>query len=145
MNTLQSESSRAIRTHEGGFTLVEMLLVLAILALLAGIVLPRITNRVPEIGVKATTSQMAAFKTALQLFEVDNGYLPKGQNGLQELVTKPSNAQGWHGPYMETIPLDPWGHAYIYECPGKQHPASFDLISAGPDGQPGTADDISNR
>jgi general secretion pathway protein G len=144
MKTLGSCSPRKIQHNHRGFTLVELLLVLAILALLAGIVLPRITHRFPETQVRATTTQMAAFKSAFELFEVDNGYLPKGQNALQELVTKPRDAQGWRGPYMETIPLDPWKHAYIYECPGKHRPASFDLMSVGPDGQPGTADDITN-
>jgi general secretion pathway protein G len=81
------------------------------------------------------------------MFEVDNGFYPKGRNGLQALVQRPSNAQNWHGPYLEnktTVPLDPWNNAYVYECPGKHNPNGFDLMSMGQDGRIGGDDDICN-
>ena len=78
------------------------------------------------------------------MFEVDNGYNPKGKNGLQDLVVMPRDARAWHGPYLDKIPLDPWQNPYIYEFPGKHNPAGFDLYSAGQDGKPGTTDDIGN-
>ena len=72
--------------------------------------------------------------TALDAFEVDNGYFPKGRNGLNDLVQQPRDTTSWHGPYMDTIPKDPWGNEYIYECPGKHNPASYDISSQGSPG-----------
>ena len=87
----------------------------------------------------------ARWGTALDSFEVDNGYYPKGKNGLNELVQAPRDAQNWRGPYMKSeIPLDPWGQPYVYECPGKHNPTSYDLMSMGPDKRVGGDDDISN-
>ena len=84
------------------------------------------------------------FKTALDAFEVDNGYYPKGKSGLLDLVQRPANAQNWHGPYLDNIPKDPWQNDYIYECPGRHNSSSFDLMSVGPDGRAGSDDDITN-
>jgi general secretion pathway protein G len=76
---------------------------------------------------------------------VDTGTYPNGQDGLRALVVQPTNVTSWRGPYLESdIPLDPWGHPYIYEYPGKLHPSGYDIVSMGPDGQLGTADDIYN-
>jgi general secretion pathway protein G len=128
------------------FTLVEMLLVLTILAILAGLILPRIAGKGQQARVDATKTQIGLFKTALNMFEVDNGYYPKGKNGLQDLLTQPRNAPNWHGPYLDTpaMPLDQWQHPYIYECPGRHNPSSYDISSPGPDGQAGNEDDIGN-
>jgi general secretion pathway protein G len=132
------------RQHQRAFTLVEMLLVLAILALLAGLVLPKLVGTQERAKIKATITQIGAFKTSLDLFEVDNGHYPKGRNGLQDLVVKPRDAgSDWHQ-YMDKVPPDPWQHPYIYECPGRHNPNGFDLSSAGPDGIPGNQDDINN-
>jgi general secretion pathway protein G len=127
-----------------GFTLVEMLLVLMILGVLAAIVVPKMANRGQDARIKATVTQISSFKTALDMFEVDNGYYPKGRNGLLDLVQKPRDATNWHGPYLDKIPKDPWGNDYLYEFPGKHNASSFDLVSMGPDGRSGTEDDISN-
>ena len=127
-----------------GFTLVEMLLVLMILGVLAAIVVPKMANRGQDARIKATVTQISAFKTALDIFEVDNGYYPKGRNGLLDLVQKPRDASNWHGPYLESIPKDPWNNDYIYEFPGKHNASGFDLMSMGPDGRSGTEDDITN-
>ena len=129
-----------------GFTLIELLLVLTILGILAAIVVPKIAGKGEQARIQATITQISAFKTALNTFEVENGYYPKGQNGLQDLMVQPHDAQNWHGPYLDTdkIPADPWGHEYAYTCPGKHNPTSFDITSAGPDGQLGTEDDIGN-
>jgi general secretion pathway protein G len=127
-----------------GFTLVEMLLVLTIIGILAALVYPNVARRGPEARVKATRVQIAAFKNALGLFEVENGYLPTGSSGLEALLQSSEDTEGAHGPYLDKIPKDPWGNDYIYQCPGKHKPTSFDLMSLGPDGQAGTADDITN-
>jgi general secretion pathway protein G len=116
------------------FTLVEMLLVLVILATLAAIVYPKVANRGEQARVTAAHTQIANFKTALGAFEVDNGYYPKGKSGLIDLVQKPRDAVNWHG-YLDTIPKDPWNQDYIYECPGKHNPDSYDVYSSGPPGK----------
>jgi general secretion pathway protein G len=133
------------RAGARGFTLIELLLVLVILGVLAAIVVPKFSGRTEQARVTAAQSQIATFGTALDAFEVDNGYYPKGSAGLKDLVTQPRDAQNWRGPYLKNdIPLDPWGNAYVYECPGKYNPTSYDLMSMGPDGRAGTDDDITN-
>ncbi len=131
------------RAHRA-FTLVELLLVLSILALLAGLVLPKLVGTGEKAKIKTTVAQIGAFKSALDMFEVENGKYPPGRNGLNDLVTKPRYASSdWHQ-YMDKIPVDPWGTPYIYECPGRHNPNSFDLSSAGPDMVPGNDDDVCN-
>ena len=76
---------------------------------------------------------------------MDNGYYPKGRAGLQDLIEQPRDAQSWKGPYLKgEVPPDPWGNAYVYECPGKQNPTGYDLMSMGPDGREGSEDDLTN-
>lgn len=127
-----------------GFTLIELLLVLVILGVLAGIVVPRFGGQTKRARETAAQTQISSFKTALDAYEVDMGSYPKGKDGLNELVTAPRNAKNWRGPYIEKIPQDPWGNNYIYECPGKNNPNSFDLMSMGEDGRVGGDDDITN-
>ena len=76
---------------------------------------------------------------------MDNGYYPKGKDGLRDLLQQPREATSWKGPYLKSeIPLDPWGNAYNYECPGKNNQNGYDLSSAGPDGRAGNEDDITS-
>ena len=152
LNTLRTmkchrfKPGRVRQAARRGFTLIELLLVLTILGILAAIVVPKIAGKGEQARVQAAVTQISAFKTALNTFEVENGYYPKGQNGLQDLMVQPRDAQNWHGPYLDsdTIPKDPWNHDYVYVCPGKHNPTSFDITSAGPDGQLGSDDDIGN-
>jgi type II secretion system protein G len=106
----------------------------------------QIHRRTEQARITAAQSQIATFSTALDAFEIDNGYYPKGRNGLQELVVQPRDAQNWRGPYLSKgeIPLDPWNHPYIYESPGKRNTSGYDLMSMGPDGREGNDDDITN-
>jgi general secretion pathway protein G len=122
---------RTVCQDRRGFTLVEMLLVLVILATLAAIVYPKVMGRSEQARVTAAQTQIANFKTALDAFEVDNGYYPKGKNGLNDLVQQPRDVVSWHGPYLDSIPKDPWNNDYIYDCPGKHNPSSYDISSPG--------------
>ena len=142
--TIQGLRSRERRAR-GGFTLVELLLVCAILATLAAIVIPKFAGRTEQARIAAAKAQISLFGTALDMFEADNGYYPKGEEGLNALVEEPSDSRTWKGPYLrQGIPLDPWGQPYVYECPGKHNNKGYDLMCPGPDGQAGTEDDITN-
>jgi general secretion pathway protein G len=133
------------RERRRGFTLIELLLVLVILGVLAAIVVPKFAGRTEQARLTAAQTQIATFGTALDAFEVDNGYYPKGRNGLLDLFTQPRDAANWKGPYLKNdVPTDPWGKEYVYECPGKQNPNGYDLYSLGPDGREGTEDDITS-
>ena len=136
---------RARRTRRAGFTLIELLLVLVILGVLAAIVVPKFSGRTEQAKQTAAKTQIATFGTALDAYEVDVGSYPKGRDGLEDLVQQPRDAQSWKGPYLKgEIPTDPWGNAYIYECPGKHNPNGYDIASMGPDGREGGDDDITN-
>ncbi len=131
------------RIHRrNAFTLIELLLVMVILVVLAAVVVPKFANRSQQAKNTAAILQISNFKLSLDAFEVDNGKYPSTEEGLQSLASNTGNWQNWHGPYMENPPLnDPWNHPYIYRFPGT-HGTSFDLLSAGEDGQEGTNDDI---
>jgi general secretion pathway protein G len=124
------------------FTLVEIMLVVAILGILAALVIPRIAGKSEEARITRVQADIkGGIKTALDEFEVDNGFYPAT---LQDLLQQPHNAKNWHGPYLDAAPLDPWGNPYLYAYPGKHSPTGYDLWSAGPDGKSGDQDDIGN-
>ena len=130
---------------QNAFTLVELLLVLVILATLAAIVVPKFAGRTEQARVTAAKAQIANFGVVLDAFEVDNGFYPRGKDGLSALIEKPSDAQNWRGPYLKgELPNDPWKNPYIYEYPGKHHADGYDIMSMGPDGRTGGDDDITN-
>ncbi len=136
---------RATRSRGRGFTMVEMLLVLVILATLAAIVVPKFTGRSEQAKETAAQTQISNISTALDAFEVDNGYYPSGSDGLKDLLEEPKDAKNWRGPYLkQVVPSDPWGNAYVYEYPGKHNEKGYDLMSMGPDGRVGGNDDITN-
>ena len=129
-----------------GFTLVELLLVLTILGILAGLVVPRFAHKTEQAKLTAAKTQISMLGTALDNFEIDNGCYPSGKDGLKQLVVPSKDASEWRGPYVkgDIIPLDPWGNPYVYTTPGKYNPDGYDLESAGEDGRIGTDDDICN-
>ena len=142
-----SKTRRNLATRQRGFTLVEMLLVLVILATLAAVVVPKFAGRAKQAKVTAAKSQISNLEIAIDLFEIDMGYFPKAGNDLRDLVAEPNsnNVQDWHGPYLKKgIPRDPWGNDYVYNYPGKMNIGSYDIYSGGPDMKTGTDDDITN-
>ena len=126
---------------QNAFTLVEMLLVMTIIGILAAIVIPKMVGRSEQARLTAVHADLSSIKTALDAFEVDNGYYPKS---MQDLLQQPNNAKNWHGPYLDKVPQDPWGNNYLYYYPGKHNQNSYDLLSVGPDGKEGSEDDIGN-
>ena len=119
-----------------GFTLLELLVVMVIIGLLAGYVAPNYFGVVGKSEVKAAKAQVDAFQKALIAYRLDVGHFPNSELGLGALHSKPVGVLNWSGPYLsKSVPLDPWGHAYIYRHPG-QH-GEFDIVSYGRDGRPG--------
>jgi general secretion pathway protein G len=119
--------------REAGFTLVEMLVVIAIIGLVVGLVGPRVLNYLSESKVKAAKIQIESFSAALDLYYLDNGAYPATNEGLTALVERPSSALSWNGPYLKTgsVPTDPWGHPYLYKAPGDHAPYEIDSNGAG--------------
>lgn len=123
-----------------GFTLIEMLVVLVIIGLLAGLVGPKLFGKVDSSKVQTAQTQVKMLKGALESMRLDIGRFPTTAEGLTLLNTAPQDTSigsRWHGPYLEDeVPLDPWGNAYQYSVPGtKGQP--FALYSFGADGKPG--------
>ena len=124
------------RTAMRGFTLVEILVVLAILGLLAGLVGPQVLNHFAGAQHKTARLQVKEIESAAEIFKLDVGRFPSAEEGLEALVTKPATVTGWNGPYLKKgIPNDPWGHPYRYDNPGKH--GEIDIYSLGADNAPG--------
>lgn len=123
-------------THRAGFTLIEILIVVAIIALLASLVAPRLFGKLESSKQKIAKTQIGLIETALDMFRLDVGRYPTTQEGLKVLWENPGNIPNWQGPYLKKpIEKDPWGHPYIYISPGKH--GAYDLYSLGADGKPG--------
>jgi general secretion pathway protein G len=135
-----------IRHSQAGFTLIELMLVLVILATLAAIVTPRLTGQSKRAKIIAAQSQIAQFGTALDAFEIACGRYPTTSEGMFALLQAPADLPDWNGPYLNknVVPLDPWGNEYQYRCPGQYNPDGYDLYCYGPDGSQGGDDDITN-
>lgn len=145
-----SRSRSGLRRGEAGLTLIEILVVLAIIGLLVGVLVTKTdkifgSSQVAVAGIFVRESS----KIPLTTYKHDLGDYPTTAEGLQALVAAPaSRADRWRGPYLETtggkLPLDPWGEPYQYRYPGTKNPSGYDLYSKGPDHQAETPDDIGN-
>jgi len=135
-------SKRTRRRRRGGFTLVEMLVVLAIIGLISALVGPRVLSQLTDSRERAAKLQIEAFSSALDIFFIDVGRYPVENEGLAALVQKPSSVQVWNGPYLrgDRVPLDPWGREYRYASDGR----TFQISTLGPDGT-GASAQLGNR
>jgi general secretion pathway protein G len=125
------------RKSQSGITLIEMLVVVTIIALFAGLVSVNMFKQADKAKVTAARTQIGNFSNALGLYKLDTGTYPSTDQGLQALRVSPENVPQWAGPYLKNdIPLDPWGRPYLYKYPG-EHGDEPDVISLGADGQPG--------
>ena len=129
----------ASRDRRGGFTLVELLVVLVILGLVMGLVGPRVLGYLSSSRERTAHLQIESFKSALDLFYLDFGRYPNNSEGLDALVKRPASGATWAGPYLKqaNVPNDPWGNPYEYHVPGKTAP--FAINSLGPDGKGGNS------
>lgn len=131
------------------FTLLEVLLVLVIIGLLAGIVAPQFFGIQKQQEINTAKAQIELLEDALNYYRLNAGTYPTTEQGLQALLTPPTTEpvpKNWAGPYLETNKalVDPWGTPYFYQYPGQHNTDKPDIWSAGPDRQPGTEDDITN-
>jgi general secretion pathway protein G len=130
-----------LRHSDQGFTLIELMVVIVILGILAGLVIPKIIGRPDEARRAKARIQMESIETALRMFKLDNGFYPKTEQGLKALVEAPVTPplpRNWRPEgYLEKgqVPKDPWGNDYIYLSPGSH--GEYDLSSYGADGEPG--------
>lgn len=125
------------------FTLIELMLVVIIIGALVAMVFPRLTGRGEQARVSAAQADINVnIATALKLYELDNGAFPATDEGLGALLSKPSSAINWNGPYLEKKPVDPWAREYEYRSPGQRRP-DYDLYSLGRDGRE-SDDDVTN-
>jgi general secretion pathway protein G len=124
-----------------GFTLIEVLVVIVVLAVLATLVAPSVFQHVGTAKETAARSQIEMIGAALDAYRLDNGAYPTTEQGLEALRILPTMTpppRNWRGPYLrKTIPMDPWGHAYVYASPGQVNSDGYDLMSHGSDGQVG--------
>jgi general secretion pathway protein G len=119
-----------------GFTLLELLVVIVIIGLLAGLVAPRYFDQVSKSNTKIARAQIDSLEKALDQYRLDVGSYPNTELGLAALNTRPQNLAKWAGPYLKKeVPLDPWGARYVYKAPGDH--GDYDLLSLGSDGQVG--------
>lgn len=126
----------AAYARQTGFTLMELLVVLAILGLLMSLVGPQVLNQLGGAKTKTAGIQIKDLEQTLEMYKLDVGRFPSTEEGLQALVDKPGSAVGWNGPYLKSdVPLDPWNREYHYKYPGER--AEVDIYSYGQDGQAG--------
>ena len=134
-----------LRGRARGFTLIEIMVVVVIIGLLAAVIVPTVVSKVDEARVAKAKEDIQSLETALTEYRLDNSIYPTTQQGLEALVKKPDapSITHWHGPYVQRLVKDPWGHSYHYVYPGT-HGQPYDLYTLGADNQPGGKGVIGN-
>lgn len=132
-----------VRRNQGGFTLLEIMLVVGIIVIILGVAVGKLGNTTGVAKDMAVRADIQGISSQLKLYESVNGFSPTTEQGLQALVSPPESdpkPSRWYQLYKE-LPRDPWGMPYLYASPGRKNTTSFDLYSSGPDRKPDTADD----
>lgn len=128
-----------------GFTLLELLVVITVIAILASLVSPMVFRNVGDAKQTSARAQIESLGLALEQYRLDNDQFPSTAQGLVALRARPSGEPvppNWRGPYLrKEVPLDPWGRAYVYRAPGTVNPGSYDLLTLGRDGREGGSGD----
>lgn len=132
--------NRLIRAAERGMTLIEIMVVVVIISLVAGVVGVSVLQRLNSAQSKIAYTQIRQLSDALDLYRLSTNNYPSTSEGLQALVTPKDNVK----PFLPQVPKDPWGNDYVYVYPGVHNPGSFDLMSYGQDRVPGGGDDVGN-
>ena len=137
---LERGTGRTLRAR--GFTLIEIMVVVVIIGLLAAVIVPEVVNKVDEARIAKAKEDIQSLETAITEYRLDNSVYPTTQQGLKALVKRPSDASltNWHGPYIQRLVNDPWGHPYQYVYPGT-HGMAYDLYTPGPGGGTDTGAD----
>ncbi len=135
-----------MKERSKGFTLIELMLVVIIIGILAAMVVPRLVGKTKIAQIKVAQADIRTISTMLDMYEIENGFFPTTEQGVQALIEKPTTSpvpETWNGPYLKKAPVDPWKKDYKYRCPGTHSP-DYDLYSTGPDGIEGNDDDITS-
>ncbi len=134
-----------MKARRQGFTLIELMVVVIIIAALAGMVLPRLMPASDAAKRRIARHDIANIELALKLFRLHMNRYPTTEEGLAILIVPPAASKDWTEPFLDRLPMDPWGHPYRYRRPGTRDNAPFDVWSVGPDGRDGTEDDVTSR
>lgn len=128
------EPGRERPSHDAGFTLLEILVVVAILGLLIGLVAPAVLRQLGSARVSITKQSIERLGSILDLYKLDVGSYPSTEQGLDALIKEPTGVNVWNGPYLKAdkVPVDPWNRAYIYRDPSERTGHEYDLCSEGP-------------
>ncbi|MDR1789096.1 MAG: type II secretion system major pseudopilin GspG [Opitutaceae bacterium] len=146
MKKTSRQPARSLRRASRAFTLMEILIVVAIIGLLVGVAVTNLDSVLGSNEKKiASLFVNQSIKPAMTQYRIQMGDYPSTAEGLQALISAPAGKEAsWSGPYLEKLPLDPWKQPYVYQSPGTHNKNSYDLFSKGPDKTEGTADDIGN-
>ncbi|HEY1723154.1 MAG TPA: type II secretion system major pseudopilin GspG [Magnetospirillaceae bacterium] len=144
-NDITSKTEQDEAEDIRGFSLIEMLVVLALIGLVTALIGPQVVGYLGDAKQDAAKAEISNIETSLDLFKLDVGRYPTEQEGLAALVEKPDSISHWHGPYLrhDHVPDDPWGHAYVFHVPGKHE--RYDLFTRGPEGNQDEPDDSAGR